>query len=226
MLDLKDCAINSDDRLTYLQESKENFDLNSLESITDFGFCEDQITVDMATTLPINEVVDTDSSPEIISDAKEKYLTNQYPNLSIISSGIEENDSGVLEVFSELITSESWSTYFNDFHNSHFFYGLQDYKIWLQKSGFKIKRLELVQKSIAHQGKEGLLGWIRTSWMPFTKSVPRDNRNNCMIQYINLYLEKNSSDSQGLINASVVRLKVGAGHTPTLETDEATSSRS
>ena len=201
MLDLKDCAKNSDDRLIYLQESKENFDLDSLESITDFGFCEDQITVDLATTLPINEVVDTDSSSEIISDGKNKYSTNQYPNLSIISCGREENDSGVLEVFSELITSESWSTYFNNFHNSHFFYGLQDYKIWLQKSGFKIKRLELVQKSITHQGKEGFLGWIQTSWMPFTKSVPRDNRNNCMIQYINLYLEKNSSDSQGLINA-------------------------
>ncbi len=128
----------------------------------------------------------------------------------IISCGGEGNALEVLQIFSELITSKPWSIYFNDFYNPYFFYGLQDYKAWLQKSEFVIKRLELTPKDMIHQGKEGLAGWIRTTWMPFTQCVPEDKHDNFIAQFVNLYLEKNPLDSQGLTHVSMVRLEVDA----------------
>ena len=55
----------------------------------------------------------------------------------IMSCGGEGTAAEVLQVFAELTTSDSWSVYFEDFHNPYFFHGLQDYQIWLKKSGFR-----------------------------------------------------------------------------------------
>ena len=124
--------------------------------------------------------------------------------------GGEGNAGSVLQVFAELIASDSWSVYFEDFHNPYYFYGLQDYQIWLEKSGFKIKRLELMPKDMTHQGKEGLVGWIRTTWMPFTKCVPEDKRDDFIAQFVDYFLAQNPLDSQGLTHVSMVRLEVDA----------------
>lgn len=216
MLDLEAFAGNSNDKLASKQEFIENFDLDNNKSILDFGLEDDSITPDdtitpdFATKLPTSELVDSDSFPKLISCAIKKRPISKYPNFSIISSGGEGDTSGVLQVFSELITSESWTTYFKNFHNPHFFHGLQDYKIWLQKSGFEIKRLELVQKDIKHSEKRGLLSRIRKPWMPSNKSIPQDKLDNFKTQFVNLYLENNSLDSQESPNASVVRLEVDA----------------
>ena len=128
----------------------------------------------------------------------------------IISCGGQGNAAEVLEVFAELTTCLPWSVYFSDFYNPYFFYGLQDYKRWLKKSNFAIKRLELVTKDMTHQNREGLAGWIRTTWMPFTKRVPENERENFIAQFVDLYLAKNPLDSQGLTHVSMVRLEVEA----------------
>lgn len=222
MLDLEGCAGNSNDKLASKQEFIENLDLNINKSILDFGFddyiitpddtiaSDDTITPDFATKLPTSELVDTDSFPKLISCAIKKRPISKYPNFSIISCGGEGDTSRVLQVFSELITSESWTTYFKNFHNPHFFHGLQDYKIWLQKSGFEIKRLEFVQKDITHVEKKGLLSRICNAWMPLKKRLLKDQADNFITQFVNLYLENNSVDSQKSTSASVVRLEVDA----------------
>lgn len=128
----------------------------------------------------------------------------------VISCGGKGNASEVLQVFSELITLKTWSIYFNNFDNPYFFYGLQDYQSWLKKSGFAIKRLELVPKDMTHQGEEGLAGWIRTTWMLFTRCVPEDKRDEFIAQFVNFYLQKNPLDSQGLAHVLMVRLEVDA----------------
>ena len=128
----------------------------------------------------------------------------------VISCGGEGNASAVLQVFSNLIALDIWKSYFNNFNNPYFFYGLQNYQNWLEKYGFAIKRLELVPKDMTHQGKDGLAGWIRTTWMPFTRCVPEDKRDDFIAQFVNLYLQKNPLDSQGIAHVSMVRLEVDA----------------
>ena len=128
----------------------------------------------------------------------------------IISCGGQGNAAHILKTFAELTASKPWNVYFGNFHNPYFFYGLQDYKIWLEKFNFAIERLELVPRDMTHQGREGLMGWIRTTWMTFTKSVPEDRREDFIAQFVDKYLAKNPLDSQGLTHVSMVRLEVEA----------------
>ena len=128
----------------------------------------------------------------------------------IISCGGKGNAAQILATFAELIAMDTWKAYFKDFYNPYFFYGLEDYQTWLEESGFKIKRLELVPKDMTHQGKEGLAGWIRTTWMPFTKHVPEAQRDEFIDRFVELYVNKYPLDSQGLTHVSMVRLEVDA----------------
>lgn len=128
----------------------------------------------------------------------------------IISCGGEGNAAGILATFAELMTREQWQPYFADFNNPYFFYGIEDYQRWLQQSDFAIKRLELVPKDMTHQGKVGLAGWIRTTWMPVTKYVPLEQQDEFIAQFIELYLAKNPLDEQGLSHVAMVRLEVDA----------------
>lgn len=128
----------------------------------------------------------------------------------IVSCGGQGNAAKILETFAELTTHQPWNVYFDDFHNPYFFYGIQDYQEWLEKYNFASQRLELVPKDMTHQGREGLASWIRTTWMPFTKSVPEDKREDFISQFVDVYLAKHPLDSQGLAHVSMVRLEVDA----------------
>jgi trans-aconitate 2-methyltransferase len=128
----------------------------------------------------------------------------------IISCGGEGNAAGILATFAELMAREQWQPYFADFKNPYFFYGIEDYQRWLQQSGFAVKRLELVPKDMTHQGKAGLAGWIRTTWMPVTKYVPQAQQDEFIAQFVELYLAKNPLDLPGLSHVSMVRLEVDA----------------
>ena len=131
----------------------------------------------------------------------------------IISCGGEGNAAQVLATFAELTARDIWRSYFADFDNPYFFHGLEDYQIWLEQAGFKINRLELVPKDMTHQGKAGLAGWIRTTWMPFTKYVPEAQREEFIAQFVELYLANNPLDDRGLTHVAMVRLEVDAEQT-------------
>jgi hypothetical protein len=128
----------------------------------------------------------------------------------IISCGGKGNAADILATFAELTARDLWQPYFAEFNNPYFFYGLEDYQTWLQQAGFVAKRLELVPKDMTHQGKAGLAGWIRTTWMPFTKYVPETQRDDFIAQFVELYLARKPLDAQGLSHVSMVRLEVDA----------------
>ncbi|MEN9521274.1 MAG: hypothetical protein RLZZ381_3862 [Cyanobacteriota bacterium] len=128
----------------------------------------------------------------------------------IISCGGKGNAADILATFAELTARDLWQPYFADFYNPYFFHGLEDYQNWLQESGLSIKRLELVPKDMTHQGEAGLAGWIRTTWMPFTKYVPETQRDEFIAQFVELYLARKPLDAQGLSHVSMVRLEVNA----------------
>jgi trans-aconitate 2-methyltransferase len=128
----------------------------------------------------------------------------------IVSCGGQGNASDVLQVFSEIVAHKSWRNYFDRFYNPYFFYGEGDYQLWLEKAGFNIERLELVPKDMTHIGKEGLAGWIRTTWMPIVHCVPENKRDNFIADFVETYLEKIPLDQNGLARVRMVRLEVNA----------------
>lgn len=128
----------------------------------------------------------------------------------VISCGGRGGAADVLQVFSELTSREPWQRYFDSFHNPYFFYGDQDYSPWLEKTGFKVERLELVPKDMTHPGKEGLAAWIRTTWLPFTQSVPETQRDDFITHFVETYLERMPLDQNGSAHIRMVRLEVSA----------------
>jgi len=62
-------------------------------------------------------------------------------------------------------------------------------------------------------GKEGLSGWIRTTWLPYTGRVPVSGRNRFISDLAESYLERYPPDSKGLVHVRMVRLEVEA-HKP------------
>lgn len=128
----------------------------------------------------------------------------------VTSCGGEGNAAEVLQVFSELVTQELWCKYFDGFHNPYFFYGIQEYRLWLENANFQIEQLELVPKDMTHSGREGLAGWIRTTWMPFTQRVPEAERERFIEHFVELYLDRSPLDQDGLAHVRMVRLEVRA----------------
>ena len=128
----------------------------------------------------------------------------------IISCGGKDNAAQVLATFAKLIERDAWQSYFTEFSNPYFFKGTKDYQTWLEQTGFAIARLELVPKDMTHKGKDGLAGWIRTTWMPFTKCVPKSQRDKFIAEFVELYVANYPLDSKGLTHVSMVRLEVDA----------------
>ncbi|KJH70650.1 SAM-dependent methyltransferase [Aliterella atlantica CENA595] len=116
----------------------------------------------------------------------------------------------VLQVFSELVASKPWSDRFDNFYNPYYFYSDEEYAVWLEESGFKVEQLALVPKDMTHHGKEGLAGWIRTTWMPFTHRVPENEREYFISSFVDTYLEQIPLDKDGLAHVRMVRLEVNA----------------
>lgn len=128
----------------------------------------------------------------------------------VISCGGAGNASDILHVFSEIVTDAPWKKYFDEFQNPYFFYGDQDYALWLKQVGFHVESLELVPKDMTHSGKAGLAGWIRTTWMPFTQCIPEPERDNFITHFVETYLRRIPLDPNGLAHVRMVRLEVNA----------------
>jgi trans-aconitate 2-methyltransferase len=72
------------------------------------------------------------------------------------------------------------------------------------------KRLELISKDMTQKGKEGLAGWIRTTWLPYTEKIPANLQDEFIDEIINLYSKKFPIDENGLFHVKMVRLEVEA----------------
>ena len=128
----------------------------------------------------------------------------------LISCGGKGNASDIIEVFSEILSDAKWREYCKTFKNPYYFYGVEEYELWLKEAGFKIEQLELVIKDMTHTGKEGLAGWIRTTWMPLTHLIPEHKRDIFIDHFVQIYLNRIPLDSNGLAHVKMVRLEVDA----------------
>jgi trans-aconitate 2-methyltransferase len=128
----------------------------------------------------------------------------------VISCGGRGNAADILSVLSELTACDPWRRYFDGFRNPYFFYGEDDYAQWLGETNFEVERLERVAKDMTHAGQEGLAGWIRTTWMPFTQAVPEAQRDDFIAHFVEAYLDRFPLDPNGLAHVRMVRLEVQA----------------
>jgi len=130
----------------------------------------------------------------------------------LFQMGGKGNAQDIIAAVDEVIKNEKWRSYFNDFSFPYAFCSPDEYKQWLNDVGFSIKRLELIPKDMTQKGKKGLAGWIRTTWLPYTRRIPENEQNTFIDDVINLYGKIFPMDDNGLFHVKMMRLEVEAIH--------------
>jgi len=128
----------------------------------------------------------------------------------VLSCGGAGNAAGIIAVLRGLVTSPAWSDYFTDFTFPYHFYSPNDYAVWLPAAKMVAVRCELVEKDMVHDSPEGLAGWIRTTWMPYTQRLPEGLREGFITDFLSEYLRGHPTDSSGRTHVQMTRLEVEA----------------
>jgi trans-aconitate 2-methyltransferase len=123
----------------------------------------------------------------------------------VISCSGKSSAKEILNIFAELMSLDRWQKYFHNFHDTYSFYGDQDYSIWLEEARFKVEQLKLIPQDVTHPGRDGLKDWISTTWTPFTHSVPIEQRDNFVDQFVDKYLANHPLDKWGYSHVTMVK---------------------
>jgi trans-aconitate 2-methyltransferase len=128
----------------------------------------------------------------------------------LFQMGGRGNGAGVFAVASRMTRSAEWRPYFSGFEFPWGFYGPEEYGPWCADAGLKVSRIELIPRTMRQNGVEGLAGWIRTTWMPYTERVPAEKREEFIREAAETYAAAHLPDPRGNISVQMVRLEVDA----------------
>jgi trans-aconitate 2-methyltransferase len=128
----------------------------------------------------------------------------------LFQMGGKGNAKEVLDVFDDLLSDEKWKGYFEGFSFPYAFLDAEQYRELLTWAGLVPIRVQLIPKIMKLQGTEGLAGWIRTTWLPYTQRVPEDMRDAFVAEIAARYLKNHPTDPSGTVCLSMVRLEVEA----------------
>ncbi len=128
----------------------------------------------------------------------------------LLQMGGKGNASDILSILSEIQSHPEWQSFFDGFEFPYGFLGIEEYEELLLNAGFNINRIELIPKDMEHNGKSGLEGWIRTTWLPYTERIPKEKRDRFICEISRRYLEDSVITSDGKVHVAMVRIEVDA----------------
>jgi trans-aconitate 2-methyltransferase len=128
----------------------------------------------------------------------------------LFQMGGKGNAQEILAVLDRLFMEKPWREFFMGFSFPYGFYTPDQYTAWLREVKLKPERAELVPKDMQLQGREGLAGWIRTTWLPYTERLPTELREQFIEQIVTTYLKQHALDGAGVAHVRMVRLEVEA----------------
>ena len=128
----------------------------------------------------------------------------------LLQMGGKGNVSSIVETITPLSVRPEWKNYFDGFEFPYGFYSDEEYKIWMQETGFQINRVEMLPKDMSYENKEGLAVWIRTTWLPYLNRIPDEKREEFIAEIVDMYCSKYPIGNDGKIHVDMVRLEVDA----------------
>jgi len=128
----------------------------------------------------------------------------------LLRMGGKGDATDIISTMNDVKASAKWAQYFTEFEFPFTFLGVDDYQVLLQEAGFSIHRVELIPKDMMHDGKSGLAGWIRTTWLPYTERIPTENREMFIEEVSANYLAKVPLDAAGKAHVAMVMIEVEA----------------
>lgn len=120
------------------------------------------------------------------------------------------NIPGILDSWDKVSQFDKWKKYFTDFEFPFAFYGKEEYEKWLPEAGFEIVNLEYVRRHVIHQNIDALRGWIETTQHPYIDSVPEENRQEFIDEFMEYYIGKYPAEADGTVVVKMVHLKIVA----------------
>lgn len=128
----------------------------------------------------------------------------------LFQMGGRGNGAEIFSILNEIIAAEPWRPHFQGFEFPWGFYGPEEYAGWLAAAGLQGKRIELLPRDMKQKGRDGLTGWVRTTWMPYTERVPEPLRETFLSEAVDRYLARHPLTAEGEAVVRMVRLEVEA----------------
>ena len=128
----------------------------------------------------------------------------------LFQMGGRGNAAKISDTIREIIVRPKWQQYYEGFKPPYHFYSPEEYKVWLVDNCFHPVRVELIPKDMQHAGIEGVTGWLRTTWFPYTDRLPTELREVFLGEVVETYLAAYPIDDRGNSHISMVRLEVQA----------------
>jgi trans-aconitate 2-methyltransferase len=120
------------------------------------------------------------------------------------------NAQEIISLLDNMLSLVPWKPYFEGFKFPYGFFGQEEYTNFLLKADLKPLRVELFPKDMKFQGTEGLAGWVRTTWLPFTEKLPEELRTQFVKELVTRYVKTHPVDAQGMVHLGMIRLEVEA----------------
>jgi trans-aconitate methyltransferase len=128
----------------------------------------------------------------------------------LFQMGGRGNGAEIFDTAAQISAAEEWRRYFENFEFPWGFYGPEEYRPWCAEAGLTVRRIELLPRLMLQRGVDGLAGWIRTTWMPYTERVPPGRRDAFVQDAAERYVKAHPADAQGNVGVRMVRLEVDA----------------
>jgi len=128
----------------------------------------------------------------------------------LLQMGGKGNAQAVLNILEDIQVEARYRSNFDGFEFRYGFLGTEEYQKLMDDAGFVKSRVELINKDMVHEGREGLEGWIRTTWLPYTQRIPENDREAFIGMLASRYLEVVPLDHDGKAHVAMVRLEVEA----------------
>ena len=156
------------------------------------------------------------------SNAALHWIVDQQPVLAGVKAALKPggrllfqmagkgNAKDVLGIINELADVKPWSQFFSGMAFPYGFYDADEYRRFLQEAGLAAERVELFARDMKHQGAEGLAGWVRTTWLPFTDRLPEALKAKFVQEIVDRYLQTHPADGAGVVHVGMMRIEVEA----------------
>lgn len=128
----------------------------------------------------------------------------------MISCGGKGNAAEVFSAVRHEMRLPTWRACFRDLERSYFFYSDEEYREWLDATGFQPLTIQLAARDARHESVSAFMGWLRTTWMPYTQRVPEASRGEFIRAVVKRYLQAHPPDSSGAVVVRMVRLELDA----------------
>ena len=161
----------------------------------------------------------------VFSNAALHWIVDQKPVLDGVQRSLKPggrllfqmagkgNAEDILSLINELMAVKPWTEFFCNMTFPYGFYNPEEYTAFMRQTGLIVERVELFPKDMKFNGAEGLAGWVKTTWLPFTDRIPIELRPKFVELIVNRYLEEHPADATGVVHVGMMRIEVEA-HKP------------